>query len=117
MKTIVITGSRKGIGKALAEHYLNDGWRVAGCSPGILPHTQPPSRLQGRHSPYSSKWWQSVQVVMIGFEHLQSRPAKIATGLLQVYYSPITSLLQLYYRSITPLLQVYYRPITGLLND
>ncbi len=32
MKTIVITGSRKGIGKALAEHYLKDGWRVAGCS-------------------------------------------------------------------------------------
>lgn len=34
MKTIVITGSRKGIGKALAERYLNDGWRVAGCSRG-----------------------------------------------------------------------------------
>lgn len=34
MKTIVITGSRKGIGKALAEHYLSDGWRVAGCSRG-----------------------------------------------------------------------------------
>lgn len=34
MKTIVITGSRKGIGKALAEHYLAAGWRVAGCSRG-----------------------------------------------------------------------------------
>ncbi len=34
MKTIVITGTRKGIGKALAEHYLAAGWRVAGCSRG-----------------------------------------------------------------------------------
>ena len=34
MKTIVITGSRKGIGKALAEHYLGNGWRVVGCSRG-----------------------------------------------------------------------------------
>lgn len=34
MKTIVITGSRKGIGKALTEHYLGNGWRVVGCSRG-----------------------------------------------------------------------------------
>ena len=34
MKTIVITGTRKGIGKSLAEHYLADGWQVAGCSRG-----------------------------------------------------------------------------------
>jgi 3-oxoacyl-[acyl-carrier protein] reductase len=34
MKTIVITGTRKGIGKALAEYYLNEGWNVAGCSRG-----------------------------------------------------------------------------------
>ncbi|MBC8189803.1 MAG: SDR family oxidoreductase [Puniceicoccaceae bacterium] len=34
MKTIVITGTRKGIGQALAEHYLAAGWRVAGCSRG-----------------------------------------------------------------------------------
>lgn len=34
MKTIVITGTRKGIGKSLAEHYLGDGWNVAGCSRG-----------------------------------------------------------------------------------
>lgn len=34
MKTIVITGTRKGIGKSLAEHYLAEGWRVAGCSRG-----------------------------------------------------------------------------------
>jgi 3-oxoacyl-[acyl-carrier protein] reductase len=34
MKTIVITGTRKGIGKSLAEHYLSGGWRVAGCSRG-----------------------------------------------------------------------------------
>lgn len=34
MKSIVITGTRKGIGKSLAEHYLEQGWRVAGCSRG-----------------------------------------------------------------------------------
>ena len=34
MKTIVITGTRKGIGQALAQHYLSEGWRVAGCSRG-----------------------------------------------------------------------------------
>lgn len=34
MKTIVITGTRKGIGKSLAEHYLAEGWEVAGCSRG-----------------------------------------------------------------------------------
>lgn len=34
MKSIVITGTRKGIGKSLAEHYLAEGWRVAGCSRG-----------------------------------------------------------------------------------
>ncbi|PXA02920.1 oxidoreductase [Coraliomargarita sinensis] len=34
MKTIVITGTRKGIGKSLAEYYLEEGWQVAGCSRG-----------------------------------------------------------------------------------
>ena len=34
MKTIVITGTRKGIGKSLAEHYLSEGLQVAGCSRG-----------------------------------------------------------------------------------
>ncbi len=34
MKTIVITGTRKGIGNSLAEHYLAEGWQVAGCSRG-----------------------------------------------------------------------------------
>jgi 3-oxoacyl-[acyl-carrier protein] reductase len=34
MKVIVITGTRKGIGKALAEYYLAAGWHVAGCSRG-----------------------------------------------------------------------------------
>ena len=34
MNTIVITGTRKGIGKALAEYYLNAGWQVVGCSRG-----------------------------------------------------------------------------------
>ena len=34
MKTIVITGTRKGIGNYLAKHYLEAGWQVAGCSRG-----------------------------------------------------------------------------------
>lgn len=34
MKTIVITGTRKGIGKDLAGHYIGHGWRVVGCSRG-----------------------------------------------------------------------------------
>ena len=40
MKAIVITGTRKGIGKALAEHYLAAGWRVIGCSRGEASLTQ-----------------------------------------------------------------------------
>lgn len=32
MKVIVITGSRKGLGKSLAEHYLSLGHTVIGCS-------------------------------------------------------------------------------------
>lgn len=35
MKTIVITGTRKGIGNYLAKHYLEAGWQVAGCSRGV----------------------------------------------------------------------------------
>ncbi len=34
MKTLVITGTRKGIGQSLALHYLEQGWRVIGCSRG-----------------------------------------------------------------------------------
>ena len=34
MKHIVITGTRKGIGRSLAEHYLAEGWGVIGCSRG-----------------------------------------------------------------------------------
>ena len=34
MKTIVITGTRKGIGKEMAEHYIAEGWQVVGCSRG-----------------------------------------------------------------------------------
>jgi 3-oxoacyl-[acyl-carrier protein] reductase len=34
MKTLVITGTRKGIGRSLAEHYLEAGYRVLGCARG-----------------------------------------------------------------------------------
>lgn len=34
MTRVVITGTRKGIGKALAEHYLRQGCHVIGCSRG-----------------------------------------------------------------------------------
>ena len=34
MRTIVITGTRKGIGKAIAVHYLAEGFKVIGCSRG-----------------------------------------------------------------------------------
>tara|TARA_B100001971_G_scaffold215165_1_gene258635 strand:- start:3632 stop:4327 length:696 start_codon:yes stop_codon:yes gene_type:complete len=42
VKTIVITGTRKGIGKELAEYYLAQGWKVIGCSRGesSIPHEQ-----------------------------------------------------------------------------
>ena len=31
---MIITGTRKGIGRFLSEHYLAEGWIVAGCSRG-----------------------------------------------------------------------------------
>ena len=41
MKTLVITGTRKGIGLSLAQYYLEQGWRVVGCSrgDGSIEHT------------------------------------------------------------------------------
>ena len=33
-QTYIITGTRKGLGKQLAEHYLNLGHSIAGCSRG-----------------------------------------------------------------------------------
>jgi len=42
VKHIVITGTRKGIGRSLAEHYLAEGWGVIGCSRGesSIEHAQ-----------------------------------------------------------------------------
>lgn len=39
-KRVVITGTRKGIGLFLSEHYLAEGWQVIGCSrgPGSIDH-------------------------------------------------------------------------------
>jgi 3-oxoacyl-[acyl-carrier protein] reductase len=39
---LLITGTRKGIGRALAHHYLDQGFRVAGCS-------RQPSDLESEH--------------------------------------------------------------------
>ena len=41
-KVMLITGTRKGIGRFLAEHYLAQGWQVFGCSRGAadLEHEQ-----------------------------------------------------------------------------
>ena len=36
-RVMVITGARKGLGRQLAEHYLAQGWRVAGCSRRASP--------------------------------------------------------------------------------
>ena len=33
-QVVVVTGTSKGIGRAIAEHYLGRGWIVAGCSRG-----------------------------------------------------------------------------------
>ena len=32
LPSLLISGTRKGIGRALAEHYLDRGFRVVGCS-------------------------------------------------------------------------------------
>lgn len=39
-EVILISGTRKGLGRHLAEHYLGRGWRVVGCSrgPAALQH-------------------------------------------------------------------------------
>jgi 3-oxoacyl-[acyl-carrier protein] reductase len=34
MLNAIVTGTRKGIGKSIAEHLLDAGWKVAGCSRG-----------------------------------------------------------------------------------
>lgn len=42
--TMVITGTRKGIGRHLAEYYLAQGWSVAGCSRGASDLDHPSYR-------------------------------------------------------------------------
>ncbi len=39
-RSAIVTGTRKGIGKAIAEHLLSQGWSVAGCSrkPAEIKH-------------------------------------------------------------------------------
>ncbi|GGB95779.1 oxidoreductase [Novosphingobium endophyticum] len=38
---MVITGSRKGIGRHLVDHYMERGWQVAGCSRGEMDDPPP----------------------------------------------------------------------------
>jgi len=42
--TLIITGSSRGIGQALAEHYLAGGWKVCGCSRGESSQAHPSYR-------------------------------------------------------------------------
>jgi 3-oxoacyl-[acyl-carrier protein] reductase len=44
MPAIIITGSRKGLGRALTEHFLAKGWHVAGCSRKETDLTHPAYR-------------------------------------------------------------------------
>ena len=34
-KTVLITGSNRGIGLSLATHYKNEGWQVIGCARNV----------------------------------------------------------------------------------
>lgn len=36
-ETVIITGGSKGLGRAMVEYWLNDGWNVATCSRDISP--------------------------------------------------------------------------------
>lgn len=38
---MIVTGTRKGIGRHLVDHYLERGWRVAGCSRGEMDDAPP----------------------------------------------------------------------------
>lgn len=40
-KSMIITGTRKGIGRHLVDHYLALGWQVAGCSRGEMEDAPP----------------------------------------------------------------------------
>jgi len=40
-KTMIITGTRKGIGRHLVDHYMARGWQVAGCSRGEMDDAPP----------------------------------------------------------------------------
>lgn len=40
-KSMIITGTRKGIGRHLVDHYLALGWQVAGCSRGEMDDAPP----------------------------------------------------------------------------
>jgi NAD(P)-dependent dehydrogenase (short-subunit alcohol dehydrogenase family) len=49
-ETVIITGGSKGLGRAMVEYWLNDGWNVATCARDIAPlvalREQYPERLQ-----------------------------------------------------------------------
>jgi 3-oxoacyl-[acyl-carrier protein] reductase len=43
-RTMVVTGTRKGLGKHLVEHYTRAGWNVIGCSRQAVDYTFPSYR-------------------------------------------------------------------------
>src|ERR1700694_2465798 len=43
-RRMVITGTRKGLGKHLVEHYIRAGWEVIGCSRQAVEYTFPSYR-------------------------------------------------------------------------
>lgn len=47
-ETIVITGGSKGLGRAMVEYWLNDGWNVATCARDVSPLRDLEQQYEGR---------------------------------------------------------------------
>ncbi|MGL5947840.1 MAG: SDR family NAD(P)-dependent oxidoreductase [Aeromonas sp.] len=97
MARIIITGTRKGLGKALAEHYLAQGHQVAGCSRG-------PSSIEHAHYMHFcldvadekaviamvrsvQRTWQGIDILlnnagMAAMNHLLTTPQRTAQNIV-----------------------------------